>query len=373
VVGFELRLIAGEQKRVSTIRADFGRHCGQLGFASASDRDFHFQPAEFDRDRPADAGRGAGDERNFAVPAGEGSVHAGGLASGALPATSVGGAGPVPVFFPLERRDNLGCCKPDFREAPPMKKKSTVRLTEGELHELKRWNTPTIYNGWEQITRRDSARDAFNLEPTRDFMPHMGPMAGYALTVVCEPSNGKHPKKNPELWSQYRRFVASLPGPKIVVVQDLDKPATIGAFWGEVTANFHRALGCVGTIIDGAIRDTDEMNAAGFKALARTTAVGHAHSCPIRWDCEVEVFGRKISPGQLIHADKHGFLAVPPGEEQGLLEAAKFMDANECNTVIAAARNSAGRGPLEVCEELDRAGAEFKKAAAKRFGRKGEW
>jgi regulator of RNase E activity RraA len=246
-------------------------------------------------------------------------------------------------------------------------------LNEGQLHELKRWNTPTVYNGWEQITRHNPARDAFNLEPTRDYMPQMGPMAGYAVTVVCEPGNPRHPKKNPEAWSQYRRYLASVPGPKIVVVQDLDKPALYGSFWGEVTSNFHRALGCVGTIVDGAIRDTDEMTAAGFKALARGTCVGHAYSCPVRWDCLVEVFGRKIKPGQLIHADKHGFLAVPLGEEAGLLEAAKFMDANECNTLLAAARDTLGKTPVEICDALDRAGQAFQKSARQKHGRKGEW
>lgn len=254
-----------------------------------------------------------------------------------------------------------------------MKKKSPPRLTEGELHELKRWNTPTVYNGWEQITAHNASRDGFNLEPVRDYMPHMGPMAGYAVTVVCQPGNAKHPKKNPNAWSEYRRYLATLPGPKIVVVQDLDKPALYGSFWGEVTSNFHRALGCVGTIVDGAIRDTDEMNAAGFKALARGTCVGHAFSCPVRWDCEVEVFGRKIKPGQLIHADKHGFLAVPFGDEDRLLEASRFMDANECRTLIAAARDTQGKTALEICDAIDRAGAAFGKAALEKFKRKGEW
>lgn len=249
----------------------------------------------------------------------------------------------------------------------------TPRLSEGELHELKRWNTPTIYNGWEQITRANIARDAFNLEPVRDFMPHLGPMAGYAVTVVTQPGNPEHSRNNPKAWSEYRAFLATLPGPKIVVVQDLDKPALYGAFWGEVTSNFHRALGCVGTIIDGGIRDLDEMNAAGFKALARGLCVGHAFSCPVRWGVEVEVFGRRISPGQLIHADKHGFLAVPPGDEPRLLEAARFMDANECRTLIHAARDTMGRTPQQICEALDKAGAEFGKAAREKFGRAGEW
>jgi 4-hydroxy-4-methyl-2-oxoglutarate aldolase len=246
-------------------------------------------------------------------------------------------------------------------------------LTHAELLELKRWNTPTLYNGWEQITRRDVAADAFNLEETRDFMPQMGPMVGYAVTLVIEPGNPRHRQANPAAVRDYRRYLASVPGPKIVIVQDLDKPRVIGSLWGEVNANVHRALGCVGTITDGAIRDLDEMTNAGFKALARRLCVGHAHVTPVRWNCEVEVFGRAIQPGTLIHADKHGFLAIPREDEAGLLEAARFMDSNECQTVIAVARGAAGRTLDETLAELEQAGAAFGAAARARFGERGEW
>lgn len=242
------------------------------------------------------------------------------------------------------------------------------QLSHGELLELKRWNTPTIYNGWEQITRRDRARDAFNLEEVRDFMPQMGPMVGYAVTVVIEPSNAAHRANNPRAASEYRRYVASQPGPKIVVIQDLDKPRVIGSFWGEVSANTHRAVGCVGTITDGAIRDVDEMTDAGFKALARRLCVGHAHNWPVRWNCPVEVFGQTIHPGQLLHADKHGFLAVTPEEAPLLLEAARFMDSNECRTVIEAARGSAGRSMEDTLQRMDEASTAFGAAAREKFG-----
>jgi len=157
------------------------------------------------------------------------------------------------------------------------------------------------------------------------------------------------------------------------VVQDLDKPRVCGAFWGEVNSNIHKALGCVGTIIDGGIRDVDEMNNAGFKALARRLCVGHAFSTPVRWGCPVEVFGRTIQPGQLIHADKHGFLAVPPEDEPRLLEAARFMDANECQTMIAAARGAAGKSIAVILADFDAAAARFGQQAVEKFGRKGEW
>ncbi len=246
-------------------------------------------------------------------------------------------------------------------------------LDYSQLLQLKRWNTPTIYNGWEQITRHNVAAVGFNIEETRDFMPQMGPMVGYAVTLVVEPSRPEHRKSQPSAWSDYRRYVAEVPGPKVVVVQDLDKPHVIGSFWGEVNANVHRALGCVGTIVDGAIRDLDEMTNAGFKALARRLCVGHAYSVPVKWGGEVEVFGTKIQPGQLIHADKHGFMAVPPGDEPRLLEAARFMDTNECQTVIAAACETTGRPTSEILDRLEAAAAKFRENCRAQFAAGGEW
>ena len=243
-------------------------------------------------------------------------------------------------------------------------------LPLSDLLKLKRWNTPTIYNGWEQITKR-SRTSGFNLEETRDFMPEFGPMVGYAITVKIKPSQ---PSGNPNAWAEYRNYVASVPGPKIVVMQDLDKPGTIGSFWGEVSANTHKALGCTGVIVDGAIRDLDEMKSAGFKALARRLCVGHAYASPVSWGEPVEVFGTVVNPGDLIHADKHGFLVIPEEDQSRILEAALFMDNNECNTVIAAAL--AYRQPDEqmiTAENMNKAAQAFGEAAVQVFGRKGEW
>lgn len=246
-------------------------------------------------------------------------------------------------------------------------------LPHADLLQLKRWNTPTIYNGWEQITQCDAGAEGFNIEETRDFMPQMGPMVGYAVTLVIEPGNKAHRAANPDAGEQYRSYIASVPGPKIIVVQDLDKPRVLGSAWGEVSANMFRALGCVGTITDGAIRDLDEMTNAGFKALARRLCVGHAHVHPVRWGCEVEVFGRKVCPGDLIHADKHGFLVIPPEDQPKLLDAARFMDANECETVIAASRNSAGLSTDQLLAELETSITQFGANVKSKFHRQGEW
>jgi regulator of RNase E activity RraA len=197
-------------------------------------------------------------------------------------------------------------------------------------------------------------------------------MVGYTVTLVIEPGNLAHKRNHPNAWSDYRQYIAGEPGPKIVVVQDLDKPMVLGSFWGEVNSNVHRALGCVGTVTDGAIRDLDEMTSAGFKAIARRLCVGHAHVQPVRWNCDVEVFGCKVTPGQLIHADKHGFLAIPPEDENQLLEAALFMDSNECRSVIEAARNTTGLSLDEILVKFDQADREYADAVQLKFGKQGE-
>jgi regulator of RNase E activity RraA len=120
----------------------------------------------------------------------------------------------------------------------------------------------------------------------------------------------------------------------------------------------------VGTITDGAVRDIDEMTNAGFKAIARRFCVGHGYSVPVRWGIPVRVYGCEIKPGDLVHADKHGFIVVPEEDQEHLVEAAAFMDGNECLTTIRAARESAGKSMSAICDSLDEAGAQFARNTA---------
>lgn len=248
-----------------------------------------------------------------------------------------------------------------------------MSLSPAQLHKLRRWNTPSIANALEQISSTDPLT-LVNRDETHDYMPEMGSMVGFAMTLVISGGDPRARREYPENFARYREYLASVPGPKIVVVQDLDAPRCHGSIWGEVGANHARALGCVGTITDGAVRDLDEMKAAGFKALARRLAVSHAHCWPLRWGCPVEVFGTKVKPGQLLHADKHGFILIPPGAGKRLLATTRFMDDNECETVIPAGSDSAGRTTREILARMAAAGSRFA-ASARRHSKRGggEW
>lgn len=245
-------------------------------------------------------------------------------------------------------------------------------LSESDFLKLKRWNTPTIANALEQISRSNPL-EIVNLEETRDFCPEMGPMVGRVMTVTISGSNPGPKKQQPANFRLYREYLASVPGPKIVVVKDLDQPKCYGSLWGEVGANIARSLGCVGTVTDGAVRDLDEMKNAGFKALARRLAVSHAHCWPLSWGGEVEVFGTKVKHGQLMHADKHGFIIIPPDAEDRLVEAARFMDDAECETVIAGGRHVSGKTTPEMLAQMNKAAEQFGAKTLAKYGRPGEW
>ena len=64
---------------------------------------------------------------------------------------------------------------------------------------------------------------------------------------------------------------------------------------------------------------------------------------------------------------------MPPEDEARLLDAARFMDANECQTLIPAARDFAGKPSAEICDAIDEAAQRFGAAAREKFGRRGEW
>ena len=94
------------------------------------------------------------------------------------------------------------------------------------------------------------------------------------------------------------------------MIQDIDAPDTgFGAFWGEVQTHIHKGLGCAGVITDGSVRDLDAM-APQFLVLAGSITPSHAHVHLVEFGGTVSVAGMTVSPNDVIHADRHGAVAV---------------------------------------------------------------
>jgi len=154
-------------------------------------------------------------------------------------------------------------------------------------------------------------------------------MAGHAVTIRVRgrgPSMDGHTYFQNNAWWDH---VLSQPKPRVVVIQDMDAPAGLGAFVGEIHAAILRALGCVGAVTNGAVRDLPRVEAAGFPLFAHNVAVAHAYAHVVDIGTEVEVGQLKIKPGDWLHGDVHGILSIPPEIAPALVATANRITAHE--------------------------------------------
>jgi 4-hydroxy-4-methyl-2-oxoglutarate aldolase len=137
------------------------------------------------------------------------------------------------------------------------------------------------------------------------------PSVGYAATARIRSSNppmeGRSYYNRREWWNE----LLKIPEPRIVVIEDQDRPPGLGAFVGEVHANILRALGAVALVTNGAVRDLAEVHKTGFQMFAGNVSVSHAYAHVFDFGGTVEVAGLTVRPGDLIHGDLHGVLTIP--------------------------------------------------------------
>jgi 4-hydroxy-4-methyl-2-oxoglutarate aldolase len=142
----------------------------------------------------------------------------------------------------------------------------------------------------------------------RCLFPDLGVMVGFAVTARFSAElPAARPASRSDLWKR----LAELPEPRVMVMQDLDQPAGVGAYFGEVQSTIHKRLGCVGVVTNGHVRDLDEVHPMGFHYFAGGVCVSHAYVHLVDFGTPVKVGGTVVKTGDLIHADKHGVLVVP--------------------------------------------------------------
>lgn len=140
-------------------------------------------------------------------------------------------------------------------------------------------------------------------------------MAGKALTV--QTSNGD--------WAKPVEAIdIAKPGDIIVI----DVGGAPMAVWGELATNSAMIMGVKGVVIDGAIRDIDDIRKLGFPAFARsvTPCAGEAKGYG-GIGIEVTVGGQKVRTGDWIIGDESGLIVVP--KEVAVEVANRSIDVNE--------------------------------------------
>jgi regulator of RNase E activity RraA len=163
-------------------------------------------------------------------------------------------------------------------------------------------------------------------------------MVGYAKTATFRTKDAV-PLGEASYMSKrldYLDYVASAPQPGIAVLEDIDgEHVGYGAFWGEVQSNVHKALGCLGTITNGAIRDIPAI-APGFQMLAGSLAPSHAFVHVVEFGVEVTIHGMAVKSGDLIHADRHGAVVIPPTTIDAMKPALDKISQQEARIIKAA-------------------------------------
>jgi 4-hydroxy-4-methyl-2-oxoglutarate aldolase len=107
------------------------------------------------------------------------------------------------------------------------------------------------------------------------------------------------------------RYVASIPKPSVIVLQDVDHLPGFGALVGEIHASIAMALGSVGYVTNGSIRDVPAIRDLGFHLFSGSLSVSHAYAHLVDFGEPVEIGGLKISPGDLLQGDRHGIVNIP--------------------------------------------------------------
>ena len=211
-------------------------------------------------------------------------------------------------------------------------------LSTAQAEFLQSIDTPTVCNILEVVAphRRGFGYTVKHLHCP---FPDLPPMVGFAKTATFRTKDAV-PLGEANYVSKrldYLDYVAAAPQPGIAVLEDIDgEHAGFGAFWGEVQSNVHKALGCLGTITNGAIRDIP-MIAPGFQMLAGSIAPSHAYVHVVDFGGKVTIHGMEVESGDLIHADQHGAVVVPLDVIDAMPAALQKLTAQE-ERIIKAAR-----------------------------------
>ena len=176
---------------------------------------------------------------------------------------------------------------------------------------LKTVDTPTVCNAIE-VAQGGRGFNEFTKGTMIHSNPKAKPICGYAKTAKIAATNP--PTETIEVIKKlrlsYYRHMASGDSPSIAVIEDIDFPNCVGAFWGEVNTNIHRGFGMSGAFTNGVMRDLGDL-AEGFPVLAGSIGPSHGFVHVKEIGCSVSIFSLIINDGDLVHADRHGAVVIP--------------------------------------------------------------
>lgn len=183
-------------------------------------------------------------------------------------------------------------------------------LTEEELDALRLFDTCMIANAIETFNVR-LHNTGFTDASIRCHFEDAPPMVGYAATARLRsgdpPMVGGTFRDRADFWNS----ILEIPSPRILVLEDRDDRPGRGAFVGDMHAAILKALGCIGYLTNGAVRELPSVRTLGIQLFSGSIAVSHAYAHIFDIGAAVKVGGMEVHPGDLLHGDRHGVLTIP--------------------------------------------------------------
>lgn len=183
----------------------------------------------------------------------------------------------------------------------------TISAADMEL--LRKYDTPTVCNVVELFDH--CPRTHFYMDGRiQACYPKLPPMVGYAATATFRSAFAPTAGNVYSGLDQQVASFAEMPGPPVVVFQDLDSPVKSATF-GEVMCTTYKAFGAVGLITSGAARDLDQVEALNFPCFSDGVICAHGYCHILQINVPVHVGGILVQPGVLLHGDRNGVTTIP--------------------------------------------------------------
>ena len=209
---------------------------------------------------------------------------------------------------------------------------SVLRLTTEELDALRQIDSCMVANAVETFNIR-LRNTGFTDATVHCMFEDSSPMVGFAVTARLR--SGEPPIKRGTYHdrSDFWNYVLQFPEPRILVLQDIDTPPGRGAFIGDVHSAILKALGCAGYLTNGAVRELPAIRAMGLQAFAGNVVVSHAYAHIFDIGAPITVGGMEVTPGALLHGDRHGVLTIPDEIAAAVPAVARTLRAGERKVV----------------------------------------
>lgn len=205
---------------------------------------------------------------------------------------------------------------------------TTSSLNKVQLERLRQLESSLVANAIEGFDVR-LRNTGFTDSTIHCLFPDFPPVVGYAATARIRTSEPPMERRSYLDRMDWWNHILSIPEPRIIVVEDMDPQVGLGAFLGKVHTNIVAALGCVGLVTNGAVRDIQDSRAMRFQMFAGNLSVSHAYAHIFDFGGPVTVGRMKVSPGDLVHGDLHGVQTIPLEIADKIPDAAKQIQEDK--------------------------------------------